>query len=165
MTMSAHPALDRLWAQLDQLRECLFNLWKSIDFAPGSSDHYVVTEVRGAVDDAQGLNQQAIDAISPSQRASLDLDATVDALATAGDRLLGVDAKLGEAITARVPQLEELGRERGGKWRDWAHLVIAELGAAMEHVRGCIAALLAAWRELVEYERLAITTLRGSEGS
>jgi hypothetical protein len=164
MTMTAHPALDRLWAQLDQLRECLFNLWKSIDFAP-ASDHWLVGEVGQAVDDVQGLNQQALDAISSTQRATLDVDATRDALVTAGDRLVAADAKLAETVRTRVPQLEQLGRERRGKWIDWAHLVIAELGAAMEHVHGCIAALLGSWRELVEREQFAITTLRGSGGS
>jgi hypothetical protein len=163
--MSSRPALDRLWAQLDQLRECLFNLWKTIDFAPGPGDHYVVREVRDAVDAVQGLNQQAIDAISPTQSVSPDLHAARTALVTAGERLVAADAQLGETARTRVPQLEELGRERGPKWSDWAHLVIAELGAAMAHVRDCIEALLASWRELVDHEELAITTLRGSGGS
>jgi hypothetical protein len=165
MKLTAQPAIDRLWAQLDHLRECLFNLWKTVDFAPESSDHYVVSAVADAVDNVQGLNQEAINAISPTQRPSFDLHAAWAALVTAGDCLVAADEQLGEAARTRVPQLEELARERGPKWTEWAQLVIAELGTAMEHVRGCIAGLLASWRELVEQEELAITTLRGSGGT
>jgi hypothetical protein len=163
MKLTAHPAFDRLWTQLDQLRECLFQLWKTIDFAPG--DHYMVGAVKDDVDKVQGLSQQAIHAVSPTQSGPVEVDAARAALVTAGDRLVEAEADLSEALRTRSPDLRRLGRERGPAWMNWAVLVISDVERALARIRGCIAALLDSWRELVDHEELAISTLRAPGGS
>jgi hypothetical protein len=164
--MSSHAPLDRLWAHLHALQESLVEIWKTVvDFTPDAREHYVIDAVSGAVDEMQGLSQEAIAAVGQVQSRQDDTAATRDALTTVGQKLVEADQAVADALRERVPQLEQLGRERGPAWRAWAGLVIAELGAVTAHMRNCIAALLAAWRHLVDREELAITTLRGSGGS
>jgi hypothetical protein len=164
--MSSNTPLDRLWAHLHAFQESLVEVWKTVvDFTPDGREHYVIDAVSGAVDELQGLSQEAIAAGGRAQSRHADVPATRDALTTVGQRLVDADEKVADTLRVRVPQLEQLGRERGPDWREWARLVIAELGAVTAHLRNCIAALLSAWRQLVDREELAITTLRGSGGS
>lgn len=141
-------------------------IWKTVvDFSPDDRSHYVIDAVGGAVDNLQGLNQEAIAAVSRVRSRGDDVEATRDALTTVGQKLVEADQQVSDTLRERIPQLDQLGRERGPNWREWAHLVIAELGAVTASLRNCIAALLASWRQLVDREELAITTLRGSGGS
>ncbi len=141
-------------------------IWKTVvDFTPDGRGHYVIDAVAGAVDNVQGLNQEAIAAVGAAQGPPDDAQTTRDVLTTVGQKLVAADEQVADALRERVPQLAQLGRERGPDWSEWAGLVVAELGAVAAHLRNCIAALLASWRQLVDREELAITTLRGSGGS
>jgi hypothetical protein len=166
MTMPSNTALDRLWTHLHALHESLVEVWKTVvDFTPDEREHYLVDAVSGAVDQMQGLCQEAIAAVGRAQSHQDDIPGTRDALTSVGQKLVAADQEVTHALRERSPQLEQLGRERGADWREWSGLVIAELGAVTTHLRNSMAALLAAWRQLVDREELAISTLRGPGGS